>query len=47
VGPTDRNALIEYIAGQEDHHRKLSFQDELRAFLKRYGVEFDEQYIWD
>jgi REP element-mobilizing transposase RayT len=47
VGPTDRNALIEYIANQEDHHRKLSFQDELRAFLKRYGVEFDERYVWD
>jgi REP element-mobilizing transposase RayT len=47
VGPTDMNALIEYIAGQDDHHRKGSFQDELRVFLKRYGVEFDERYIWD
>jgi REP element-mobilizing transposase RayT len=47
VGPTDIGALVEYIAGQEDHHRKCSFQDELRAFLKRYGVEFDERYVWD
>lgn len=45
VGPTDTGALVEYIAGQEDHHRKRSFQDELRAFLKRYGVEFDERYV--
>jgi REP element-mobilizing transposase RayT len=47
VSPTDMGALVEYIAGQEDHHRKRSFQDELRAFLKRYGVECDEQYLWD
>ncbi|HZY63260.1 MAG TPA: IS200/IS605 family transposase [Edaphobacter sp.] len=47
VSPTDIGALVEYIAGQEDHHRKRSFQDELRAFLKRYGIEFDERYVWD
>ena len=47
VGPTDLGALVDYIAGQEEHHRKRSFQDELRAFLKRYGVEFDERYVWD
>ncbi|WP_263364950.1 transposase [Edaphobacter acidisoli] len=47
VGPTDLGALVEYIAGQEEHHRKRSFQDEMRAFLKRYGVEFDERYVWD
>jgi putative transposase len=47
VGPTDRDALIQYIGTQEEHHRKQSFQDEMRAFLRRYGVEFDERYIWD
>jgi len=47
VSPMDMGALVEYIAGQEDHHRKSSFQDELRSFLKRYGVECDERYLWD
>jgi REP element-mobilizing transposase RayT len=47
VGPTDLGALVEYIANQEEHHRKRSFQDEFRALLKRYGVEFDERYVWD
>jgi putative transposase len=47
VGPTDLNALIRYIDSQEMHHRKQSFQDEFRAFLKKYGVEFDERYLWD
>ena len=36
-----------YIAGQEEHHRKVSFQDEFRRFLKRYEIEFDERYVWD
>jgi putative transposase len=36
-----------YIAGQEEHHRTLSFQDEFRLFLKRYQVEYDERYVWD
>lgn len=36
-----------YIANQEEHHRKRTFQDELRAFLRRHQVEFDERYVWD
>ncbi|HXE07850.1 MAG TPA: IS200/IS605 family transposase [Acidobacteriaceae bacterium] len=47
VGPTDLGALGAYIDGQERHHRKVTFQDELRAFLKKYGVEYDERYLWD
>lgn len=47
VGPLDLAALIQYIDGQELHHRKRSFQDEFRAFLKRYGMECDEEHLWD
>jgi putative transposase len=47
VGPSDLEALLRYIDGQEEHHKKTSFQDEFRAFLKKYGVEFDERYVWD
>lgn len=47
VGPSDLNALLAYIDTQEEHHRRRSFQEEYRAFLKRYGIEFDERYIWD
>lgn len=36
-----------YIHGQREHHKKVSFQDEFRAFLRKYGVEFDERYVWD
>ncbi len=36
-----------YIAGQPEHHRRKTFQEELREFLKRYEVEYDERYVWD
>jgi REP element-mobilizing transposase RayT len=36
-----------YIASQEQHHSRMNFQEELRALLRRHGLEFDEQYLWD
>jgi len=36
-----------YIRNQREHHRKVSFQEEFRTFLKRYEIEFDERYVWD
>ena len=47
VGPSDLEALRTYIDTQEKHHRTRTFQEEYRTFLKRYGVEFDERYVWD
>ena len=36
-----------YIANQEEHHRKQSFQDEFRAMLKKHHIDWDEKYVWD
>ena len=36
-----------YIANQAEHHRKKTFQDEFREFLKRYELTYDERYVWD
>jgi len=36
----------EYIARQEEHHRKRTFQEEYLELLKRSGVEYDERYLW-
>ena len=36
-----------YIQNQEEHHRKMTFQDELRELFKRHGIEYDERYVWD
>jgi putative transposase len=40
-------AVTKYIAAQEAHHRKHSFQDEYVAFLKRNNIAYNERYIWD
>lgn len=47
VSPSHVNALRTYIENQEQHHRKESFQDEFRRLLGKYGVEYDERYVWD
>jgi REP element-mobilizing transposase RayT len=47
VGPADRDEAEAYVRNQEEHHRAKSYQDEFRAMLRRYGVEYDEQYVWD
>lgn len=40
VSPADLGSLIRYIDQQETHHRKRSFQDEMRAFFEKYHVGF-------
>jgi REP element-mobilizing transposase RayT len=40
-------AATKYIAHQEEHHKKHSFQEEFVAFLKKNNVAYDERYIWD
>ena len=40
-------SLCEYIERQEEHHRRRTFQEEFRMFLEKYGVEYNEVYVWD
>jgi REP element-mobilizing transposase RayT len=47
VNPSEVDTVIAYIANQHEHHRQMSFQDEYRAFLKKYKVEYDERFVWD
>jgi putative transposase len=47
VGFSQIEDVQRYIAGQEEHHRQVSFQDEFRRFLRRYAVQYDERYVWD
>jgi len=47
IGYSQVEPVRDYITGQEEHHRKVSFQDEFREFLRRYAVGFDEEYVWD
>ena len=47
VTPGEATALINYIGNQHERHVRKSYQDEYRAFLKEYEVEYDEQYVRD
>jgi putative transposase len=47
ISPSHRPALEKYIAGQAEHHRVVTFQEEYRRLLEKYGVQFDERYVWD
>ncbi|MCC5908216.1 MAG: IS200/IS605 family transposase [Balneolaceae bacterium] len=47
VSPKRVDTVIEYIKNQHIHHQKMSFKDEYRKFLKNYGIDFDERYVWD
>jgi putative transposase len=47
VSQSNITTVMEYIANQEEHHRRMSFQEELIACLKKQGIEFDERYIFE
>lgn len=38
--------VVNYIRNQEAHHRKKSFSDEYHDLLERFGVEYDERYVF-
>ena len=46
IGASQIETVIKYIAGQEDHHRSKTFQEEYLDFLKKYGIEYEERYLW-
>jgi REP element-mobilizing transposase RayT len=47
VSPSHVEPLKKYIADQERHHRRETFQDEFHRLLRKYGLECDERYVWD
>jgi putative transposase len=47
IGQSQVPTVKRYITRQKQHHRRMSFQDEYRNFLKVYKVEYDERYVWD
>jgi len=47
VSFSNLDAVKKYVANQEEHHRKTSFQEELRALLDKHQEPYDERYLWD
>jgi putative transposase len=45
--PEQLDAVLQYVETQQEHHRTGTFQKEFRDLLRRYGVNFDEPYVWD
>jgi putative transposase len=47
VSQSQRDVVRQYIATQQEHHQKVSFQEELLELLRRHEIEFKEQFLWD
>ena len=47
VSESNLEVVRAYIADQEGHHRRLSFQDEFRALCRKHRLEINERFVWD
>ena len=47
VSQSNLEQVKDYIARQEEHHQKMTLQDELRTLLRKHQVEWNERYFWD
>jgi len=47
LGQSQLQTLLQYIDNQEEHHQTKSFKEELLELLEKYGVDYDERYLWD
>ena len=46
VSESQADEVSRYIANQEEHHRKITFQEELLVFFKHCKIDYDKRYIW-
>jgi hypothetical protein len=47
VSPSNLASVRNYIAGQEERHRKMTYQGEVLALLQRHGIEYDPRFVFD
>ena len=47
VNPSEVNVVVKYIKNQHEHHQSKDFKAEYRAFLNKYKVDYNEDYVWD
>ncbi len=47
VSSSKKQVVVDYIVKQKEHHKQVSFKDEFLRFLKEYGIDYDERYVWD
>jgi REP element-mobilizing transposase RayT len=39
--------IYKYVLNQDEHHRKMTFKDEYVGFLKKYDIEFKDEYLFE
>ena len=47
VSESNVESVTAYILKQAEHHKKISYQEEIREIFKRHRVTFEERYVWD
>jgi REP element-mobilizing transposase RayT len=47
ANPNDLTTLVKYILNQEEHHRQISFKEEIRRLCREADVVIDERYVWE
>ncbi len=47
IGQKQVEMIVKYIENQKEHHQTHDFKDEYRAWLDKYEIDYDEQYVWD
>ena len=47
VSASQADSVIRYIARQQEHHRRISFEEELISLLRKHGVRFDPSHSFD
>lgn len=41
------NSVYHYILNQEEHHKKQTFKQEYLAFIEKFGIEYNEKYLFE
>jgi putative transposase len=47
VSESNVTSVREYVENQENHHRRITFQQEFVALLDKHGITYDSKYLWD
>jgi REP element-mobilizing transposase RayT len=47
VSESKRKDVMKYIENQWNHHKKISYKDELKKFLDKHSIDYDVEYLWD
>ena len=47
VSVSQLDKTIHYIKNQAEHHRRMTFQEEFVALLKKHRITYDERYLWE